>query len=295
MQRRNTEYDPVLLSTNPIASEQQQHERSRRFRDNKILRFMIGSWNLIGRMLAWCFPKTFGAKDVEGATPSRAATWVGRMTATTIHEWKKIVGYLAVIAITLLFIFFSGAMSFVRSDQFSRTRQAESLMKHCKNHEDRLTILNEAAHLVPVSSLNSGFLPCGSSLEIMKDKLIKLHTANPTRICFTAKHLNHSYAIISVREKNSQISFMFNLIADKFAQLGVETEEYEETSDFFPLLEPIKVKRPKAAWISWRDSVDWERRDLFRGDKLAAILQAWEILDGEHYNRFKMNALAKAE
>jgi hypothetical protein len=257
-------------------------------------RMAIGLWTLVCKLLVWCFPRTLGKKDTEAATSSRAATITTSMAASTISRWPDVIKYACVILVCLGVLAFSGLIT-MENGEHARLRRNEALMKHCSNHEDRTKILKTAAYLVPKETMDTGILPCGSTLTGLQKRLIKLH--NETGEWFlTAKHLNHSYSIVSELNKHTgEVHFLFNLKSDEYAPIGDERPVHHETSQFFPTVGSIGVPRPAAAWVTWFDASGMRVRRKIEGERLRGLLHAWEILTGKHFLRYSQNINAPTD
>jgi hypothetical protein len=251
----------------------------------------------LGVFLAWLFPKWLGVQDTEGANKTKATTWVNKWAMTTVMHWKKIILFLFFLVGCVMVILFSGAISNYRDSFYRSAAHADALMKHCRNHGDRLRILREPAVLIPKKSITSGVLPCGSSLELMQKQLIELHRTQPPESypCLTAKHLNHSYALISMKESSGSVKFFFNPDSESFAIVGNLYKEYNEISDFFPAVGVLKVERPMSAWLTVTDNSFVTRRMNMVNDTLACFLYAWDIISGDHYERYGLHLLAGNE
>lgn len=225
--------------------------------------------------------------DTEANSPSRAHTTANAWALTALEKWGTVVGYLFVIAVCCALIFFSIVQK-APEEFFNSRARAESLMKHCKNHADRLAILSEAAVELSINHITSGILPCGTPIETLKRKLLKLHLEHASKHCLTAKHLNHSLAIISVKESSGGVRFMFNPIQKEFTVIGKNRTTQMESSDFFPQVGEIAVERPAEAFVSWYDSTGKRVRQHLSGATLRCVMSAWEILTGEHAERFQL-------
>lgn len=275
-------------------------ERARRFRSTCIGRIYLLSvrcvtwfFNTTALLLECCCPRAFGFKSVEEGrlASTRARNLAGKWNAEFIRNWCSVMTYLVLVSagVTLFIVFVILAPHDASS--YARAKRSETLMRHCHSHDDRVKVLQETALRVPLDSLTSGTLPCGTRVERIKEKLISLHERHNDRehMCLTAKHLNHSYAIVSMQQSDGVVAFLFN--PENYAPLGTARVEIVETSDFFPLHPPVQVWRPLRAWVSYTDSSVRKQRVILENATLHCVLHAWEILSGEHYLRFSGAAL----
>lgn len=282
--RRNVSAAPDTI---PIYSDESTYVPMPAEPRGRKKRVIFGFFAFLARVLGYLMPKRWGAADTEANSPSRAHTATNALAHTTLEKWRTVISYICVIVTCCVLIFFSVAQK-APDDFFNSRARAESLMKHCKNHADRLAILNEAAVELSMKHITSGFLPCGTPIETLKRKLIKLHMEHGSKHCLTAKHLNHSLAIISVKESTGSIRFMFNPIQQEFTVIGKNKTTELESSDFFPQVGEIAIERPVDAFVSWYDSSGTRIRRHLSGATLRCVMGAWEVLTGEHAERFQL-------
>jgi peptide deformylase len=243
-------------------------------------------------------PWRYAKRTVEEGRHSttRAQNLAGKWSAQFIGNWGSIMSYLALLFVCTFLLIVVMLLLPRNNDAFARARRSEALLRSCHSHDDRIRVLQEPAQRVPIESFSTGVLPCGTRLERVKERLIKLHEVEAVfsgagtqavrnrSACLTAKHLNHSYAIISVKQSDGVVTFMFN--PENYAPVGDGRVTRVETSDFFPAHAPLNVSRPTRAWMSYTDSASKKQRVKLDGATLYCILHAWEVLSGEHYLRF---------
>lgn len=260
-------------------------ESSLSFRIKKFIKYIVliigAVWKLFEKRPDRCTEHgNYGQKY-------KSELWVTKIHHRIDLHWNTVLRYLFLIVVILIAAWLYSRYIF-RPEQYHAALKVHSLMKYNPSEKDKLSILNEPAVLVDINDIKKGNIQ-GYPLDLAKKRLVDLHQNHPNdgHLCLTAKHLNKTWAMISIQNEDNSVSFVFNPNSENFAVLSDKPYvNYNETSDFFPT-NCITVKRPTAAWVSWINSAGTPERSIIEGTRLACIMQAWEVLNGKHAERFR--------
>lgn len=276
--------------------------RNQRTRDEAKLehRFGVKSIRLVDRLMAMllgcaaCLCPRLKRRRVE-ATNTKADELHVRAVTSYASNWRRCCTFVGIVTLLggALLVF----MMIARFDnsEYLAAREADLLLRRCGGHTDRMRILREPVHRVPADTFKQPYLlPCGTPLEFVLEQLRQLHQEHPAdgHRCLTAKHLNHSYAIISLVRADNAVEFVFN--PSDYSQIGSDMVPVNETSDFFPRLGTHLRVRPRQAWLTVTDVGGVKERLRKDGATLHCLLAAWEILTSEHYEFWSAAAAAEA-
>lgn len=242
-------------------------------------------------LLSRLMPKTFNVRDSE--TGSTRAEHLRKYWRTYVQvNWSAIVrkGLYIVVVLVVVYYFTSYLNTRYNPEMRNRISRARSVTKYCAGHSDLMEVLKQKSLEVDDDAFASGVLPCGTRIEEIKQKLIRLYAEHNVdgheHLCLTAKHLGHGYAIISKKnDAENTVDFIFN--PTKFNPIKDDgVMKVNVTSDFFPLHDPIEKIRPMSAWILYQDSTGAQFRRKITEKTLHCIMEAWEILSDQHYKMF---------
>lgn len=236
--------------------------------------------------LPWFFKRS-GDPELGGET--RGKRWRDISRAYIAVHTTRIVLWLCYVLVALLIVL-GFVMFYPRMDPETRERlrRSEHLMKHVNSFEERKEVLRDVAKTLDAETLRKGVLPCGTKITSVIRELIDMHRLHPEdgHQCLTAKHLGYPYAIISKLNDDGKVEIMFN--PDRISVIDDgKVMEVNVTSDFFPLAPPVAKKRPMKAWISYIDMAGEHQRPQATDRTLHCILEAYEILTGQHYRMFE--------
>ncbi len=217
---------------------------------------------------------------------SPAKAWGERTKLSVTSNWPAILRCFYIISFIIITLFFLSHLLY-SSEDYQRSLHVSTLTKFIPKEQDKLRILHAKATMLADEQIKSGLVG-DYPLELAKKRLLHLHQTHPNdgHLCLTAKHINLTWAMISIQDENNVVSFVFNPVSENFHPLSSEYRVYNETSDFFATTIVIPVKRPVAAWVTWTNSDGVVERDIIRNERLQCIMHAWEILDGKHAARF---------
>lgn len=222
-------------------------------------------------------------KRVESTTSPLEDLHVHATSSYATH-WRRICTCIGVLTLLGGVLFILLLLARFDNSQYLVARNSDRLLRRCGGHTDRMRILQEPAHRVPQDAFVAPrLLPCGTPLDYVLDQLVQLHGEHPNdgHRCLTAKHLNHSYAIISLVRADNVVEFVFN--PSDYNPIGTDVVAVNETSDFFPRLGAQQRLRPRQAWLTVVDNTGMKERLRKEGATLHCLLAAWEILTNEHY------------
>jgi hypothetical protein len=251
--------------------------------------FLVFFSLLIIQLLECCFPWWLKrAGDSERGSQTRGQYW-REVSRAYIHTYTRTIFLWIFYFLGALLIVGAFLMFYPRIDPQTRERlrRSEKLMKHCVTLEERDEVLRSPAVQLANNAIKSGTLPCGTPISRLVKELIDLHRLHPEdgHQCLTAKHLGYPYAIISKLNFDGTVEVMIN--PDKLRVIDDgKVMTINLTSDFFPLAPPVIKTRPMSAWISYLDVEGEHQRPRADGKTLHCILDAYEILTGQHYRFF---------
>lgn len=245
---------------------------------------------IITMILERVSPRYFNTVDAEQGGMTRALRWRNFFRTLIKTRWNTYVKrFLMIIAVICAVVLLKKVMlGSVDHATIERIRRSRAVLQHCAGHgDDLMKVLQTSAIEVTPQDFEKGKLPCGMGIEHLKEKMLiqqREHGHDGHR-CLTSKHMGHGYSVISKRNEDESIEFLFNpsnLVAvkkDGISKINV-------TSDFFPTHEPISRTRPNSAFFSFVDTTNVPKRVKVSGATLHCIMDAWEILSGKHYTLF---------
>ena len=126
-------------------------------------------------------------------------------------------------------------------------------------------------------------------LSVSADHILKRlavhHAKHPDHKCLTSKHVGDEYAAISLhRSKTDEILIVLD--PSEYDDIGYARTFVQEESDFFPHMPPIYVERSLTGRVSYAGVDGKRKRELFEREDLLCLVQAMEILNGKHYERW---------
>lgn len=226
--------------------------------------------------------------DPEQGGESRGKRWRD-ISRAYIHMYtNRIVLWVCYVVVALLIIgAFVAFYPRIDSETRERLRRSEKLMRHVNSFDERQEVLRDVAEIIKPEAIKSGILPCGTSISKIVRELIDMHRLHPEdgHQCLTAKHLGYRYAIISKLNDDGTVEILINPDRIRVIDDG-KVMQVNVTSDFFPLAPPVSKKRPMSAWLSYIDMAGEHQRPRADDRTLHCILEAYEILTGQHYRMF---------
>lgn len=280
----NSQYESLPTVHANATLEQQRRQVLEKHKQSRIgaasVRLLDWMLKLLVRLVTWLIPSLARRNVEEGTSPVEKR--VGVIMTLYGRYWRRVLGYiLLVLTAGAVLILFSRIAA--PDHRYDAAKRSDRLLRMCGDHGDRMRTLKMDALPVSDESLKTGILPCGTRISMLLSQLEKLHREHSSdgHRCLTAKHLNHSYAIISAMRIDKSIIYAFN--PSNYAQIGSEGSDVVEHSDFFPRAGTLVRKRPNRAWLTLTDVNGKRDRVIMQGDTLHCVLYAWEILNGVHY------------